>query len=102
MNPIAPAQQEFGRLPAGDPVFAVLLTNRNGMAVRTISYGAAIQSVRVPGPNGTLTEVTYGHDCLQPYLDHPQYAGATVGRVAIRIGMCIRPVPWRWRRWRPS
>lgn len=85
MDAVAAAQQEFGRLPSGETVAAVLLSNRNGLRVRTISYGAAIQSVIVPDRHGILAEVTYGHDSLQAYLDHPQYAGATVGRVANRI-----------------
>jgi aldose 1-epimerase len=78
-------QHEFGRLRSGEPVRAVTLTNRNGMRVGLISYGASIQSVSVPDRRGVMGEVAYGHPELRTYLECPQYAGATVGRVANRI-----------------
>ena len=76
---------EFGRLPSGDSVVAVILQSGDGIAVRLISIGASIQSVRTPDRQGVMAEVSYGHDDLQSYLDHPQFAGSTVGRVANRI-----------------
>lgn len=77
-------QQEFGVLPSGEAVVAATLRNAAGLTVRLISYGASIQSVLVPDGAGAAVEVTLGHRDLQGYLDHPQYAGATVGRVANR------------------
>lgn len=74
----------FGTLPGGEAVFSVTLANRFGMRVSLISYGAAIQSVLIPRRHGEPAEVTLGHPDLQPYLDCPQYAGASVGRVANR------------------
>lgn len=78
-------QREFGRLRSGEPVHAVTLTNRNGMRVGLISYGASVHSVAVPDRRGVMGEVAYGHPELRTYLERPQYAGATVGRVANRI-----------------
>lgn len=78
-------QHEFGRLPSGEPVVAVTLQSGEGIAVRLISYGASIQSVMAPDCRGAMVEVAYGHDDLQAYLIHPQFAGSTVGRVANRI-----------------
>lgn len=78
-------QQEFGRLPSGEAVTAVSLRSRSGMVVRLISYGASIQSLIVPDRRKVMAEVTLGHGDLQSYVDHPQYAGATLGRVANRI-----------------
>lgn len=56
-----------------------------GVVARILTYGASIQSVIVPGRDGVRADVAIGHTTLQEYLDHPQYAGATVGRVANRI-----------------
>ena len=75
----------FGYLPSGDKVAAVTLTNGNGMAVTIIGYGAAIQSVTLPGGQGGRDEMTLSYTALEGYLDNTQYAGATVGRVANRI-----------------
>lgn len=75
----------FGHLPSGDRVAAVTLANGNGMAVTIIGYGAAIQSVTLPGGQGGRDELTLGYATLEGYLGNAQYAGATVGRVANRI-----------------
>ena len=80
----------FGHLPSGEAVEAVTLVNTAGMTVRVITLGASLQSVIVPGRDGAMADVTIGHATLQEYLDHPQYAGASVGRVANRIaGGCF-------------
>ncbi|PZN30579.1 MAG: galactose-1-epimerase [Proteobacteria bacterium] len=76
---------EFGVLADGTPVPAVELSNANGVTVRIIALGAAIQSLRVPDRNGTLADVVLGHRSVGEYLDKPQYFGATVGRYANRI-----------------
>jgi aldose 1-epimerase len=78
-------QKVFGSLPSGEVVTAVTLQNRDGLTVRLLSYGASIQSVMAPDIAGRFAEVTLGHPDLQSYVDFPQYAGATVGRVANRI-----------------
>lgn len=75
----------FGRLPGGEAVESVTLGGDDGVFVRIITYGASIHSVVVPGRNGVRADVAVAHATLQEYLDCPQYAGATVGRVANRI-----------------
>lgn len=74
----------FGTLPDGGAVEAITLTN-NTMQATIITYGAGIQAVLVPDREGTLADVALGHATLEPYLEQPQYLGATVGRVANRI-----------------
>lgn len=85
MAAVKASRQLFGQLPSGEDVVAIELARPGGIAVRLISYGAAIQSVRAPDRQGRLDEISYGHATLQAYLDAPQFAGATVGRVANRI-----------------
>lgn len=75
----------FGTLPNGDRVEAISLSNGSGMSVRIIAYGASIQAVTVPDRHGQLADVALGHAALEEYLEHPQYIGSTVGRVANRI-----------------
>ncbi|MEA3048244.1 MAG: aldose 1-epimerase [Sphingomonadales bacterium] len=86
-GPAAPGvtRSEFGRLADGRTVEAIGLANSNGMAARIVTYGAAIQSVMVPDRRGALADVALGHASLEDYVGHPQYFGATVGRVANRI-----------------
>lgn len=75
----------FGTLANGEMVDAVILTNAAGMSVKIISYGASIQSVWVPDADGRFADVTTGYASIEEYISHPQYFGATVGRVANRL-----------------
>ena len=61
------------------------LTNRNGMEVRTIAYGAIIVSIKVPDRTGRFDDVVIGHDNLDGYLNHSRWFGAVVGRYGNRI-----------------
>jgi aldose 1-epimerase len=75
----------FGTLPDGRKVEAITLSGSDGIRAVVITYGATLQSVLVPGRDGKLADVIVGPGSLQPYLDNPQYFGATVGRFANRI-----------------
>lgn len=75
----------FGTLPDGRQVAAVTLSNGNGISATVIAYGASLQSLVMPGRDGTRADVLLGYDNMQQYLDQPQYFGATVGRFANRI-----------------
>jgi aldose 1-epimerase len=75
----------FGRLPGGADVDVFALTNGNGLEVRTIPYGAAIVSIRVPDRDGRLGDVVLGFSSLDGYLTPPPYFGAVVGRYGNRI-----------------
>jgi aldose 1-epimerase len=62
------------------------LTNRKGVEVRAIEYGAIIVSVRTPDRTGEAADVVLGYDTLAGYLDNNSpYLGAVVGRYANRI-----------------
>jgi len=76
----------FGRLRSGEAVEAIVLRSPEGMALRVLTYGAAIQSLELPGPGGTRDEVVLGYSELEPYVARPEFFGAVVGRFANRIG----------------
>ncbi len=75
----------FGHMPGGAAVEVFALTNHNGLEVRTIPYGAAIVSIRVPDRDGRLGDVVLGFNSLDGYLTPPPYFGAVVGRYGNRI-----------------
>jgi aldose 1-epimerase len=75
----------FGRMPDGKAVEVYTLRNARGMEVRAITYGAIIQSIRVPDRSARLGDVTLGYDSLPGYLTDSPYFGAVVGRYANRI-----------------
>lgn len=60
------------------------LTNRGGITLNILDYGAIIQALEVPGRTGT-TDIVLGFDTLYGYLKGHPFFGAVAGRVANRI-----------------
>lgn len=80
----------FGLSSENQEVFCYTLTNKHGMEVSVINYGATITSIKIPNANGLKTDVVLGFDKLENYIksfDLPSspYLGAVVGRYAGRI-----------------
>jgi aldose 1-epimerase len=61
------------------------LTNRHGVEVRAMTYGAVLVSIRTPDRHGRVADVTLGFDSLDAYLARSRYFGAVVGRYGNRI-----------------
>ena len=82
--------KSYGILPNGEEVQAVQLTNKNGMQVHVISYGATVTSVKIPMADHKEVDVVLGFETLEDYimsfeLPSPPYFGAVIGRYAGRI-----------------
>jgi aldose 1-epimerase len=78
------ARAPFGQLADGRAVEIFTLTS-SGMEVRTMPYGAAIVSVRVPDRDGAPADVVLGFDALADYVTKNRYFGVVVGRYGNRI-----------------
>ena len=78
-------QAPFGKMPDGTVVTGFTLTNRNGVAVQAIEYGAIVTSIRVPDKDGKVADVALGFDKLEDYLKGHPYFGSNAGRSANRI-----------------
>ena len=78
-------QTPFGKMPDGTVVTGFTLTNRNGVTVQAIEYGAIVTSIRVPDKEGKVADVALGFDKLEDYLKGHPYFGANAGRSANRI-----------------
>ncbi len=78
-------KQAFGLLPGGENVDLYVLTNKNGLQARIMTYGATLVSLRIPDRNGNLGDITLGCDSLEDYMAASPYFGSTVGRYANRI-----------------
>jgi aldose 1-epimerase len=80
----------FGLTPAEEVIESFDLSNKNGMKLTVINYGATVVSLKMPLKTGQLIDVVLGFDNLEAYLKSfqlksPPYFGATVGRFAGRI-----------------
>jgi aldose 1-epimerase len=73
-------------MPDGTAVDEFTLTNRNGLEIKAITYGAIIRSLRVPDRTGTRADIVHGFDSLDGYLAGHPYFGAVIGRYGNRIG----------------
>lgn len=76
----------YGNLINGIQVNSFTLKNDKGMEVEIIELGAIVKSIKVPDKNGETADVVLGYDDLSGYINDPYYFGATIGRVANRIG----------------
>ncbi|MFB8024862.1 MULTISPECIES: aldose epimerase family protein [unclassified Streptomyces] len=77
--------EDFSTLADGTPVRRWTLEHA-GTLVRVLTYGAVVQSVEIPGRDGTRAEVALGLPDLTAYETHTgPYFGAVVGRYANRI-----------------
>jgi aldose 1-epimerase len=77
--------ESYGNLPDGRPVHLFTLQNSN-VQVQVTNYGARIVSLWVPDRTGAMDNIVLDYTCLEHYLKGHQYLGATIGRVANRIG----------------
>ncbi|MFA6069343.1 MAG: aldose epimerase family protein [Janthinobacterium sp.] len=75
----------FGILPDGQPVSVFTLTNRQGMQVKVLDFGAIISAIQVPDRDGTVADVVLGFECIEPYLANSAFLGAVIGRYGNRI-----------------
>lgn len=71
----------------GQPVDQYTLSNKNGIEVKILTYGAIIQSLMVPDRDGTLGNIVLGFDNIDDYVAKSPYFGALVGRYANRIAL---------------
>jgi aldose 1-epimerase len=79
-------QAAFGMTNDGKPVELFTLSNRNGLTVKLISYGATIIDVHAPDRHGTFADVTLGYDSIKGLQNSKNpYFGATIGRYGNRI-----------------
>ncbi len=75
----------FDQMPTGEIVYQYVLTNKNGMSVTLIDYGATITSIKVPDKKGDFGNVVLGYDNLEDYINDNANFGSTIGRYANRI-----------------
>lgn len=74
----------FGSTPDGRAVERLELAHGDVTAA-VLTYGARLQSVRVPDRDGTVADVVLGFDGLEGYVEDQAFHGAVVGRYGNRI-----------------
>ena len=77
--------KDFGKLNDGRNVTAYTMSSASGVEVTILDLGGIIQSIKMPGKDGTVKDVVCGYDTAQEYMDNGGYNGALIGRYANRI-----------------
>lgn len=80
----------LGTLPEGEIIHSYELSNKNGLHLKVINYGATITALKIPLKNGEIIDVVLGFDTLDGYIKsfdlvNSPYFGTVVGRFAGRI-----------------
>lgn len=76
---------EHFQIPEGN-IQKISISNRNGMEVKVINYGATITQIIVPDRDGKFDDVVLGFDSVKNYITVPHpYFGSIIGRYANRI-----------------
>ena len=78
--------EAFGKTGAGQETVLYTLENKNGMQIAVSDYGATLVKVIVPDARGQKRDVVLGYDDAAGYEAGDKFFGATIGRVANRIG----------------
>jgi aldose 1-epimerase len=84
-GPGSVSKMDFGKTPEGKTVELYTLTNGK-ITAKVMTYGAILTDLITPDRNGKPGDVVLGFDSLEPYIKGNPFFGATVGRVANRIG----------------
>lgn len=82
---MAVTKRSFDTLADGRAVEIYSMTNRNGMCVEVMTYGANIVNLFLPGQNHEKVDVTLGYDSIEPYTVNMDNFGATIGPNCNRI-----------------
>lgn len=76
----------FGKTEDGQEYYLYTLENSQGMELAVSDYGATLVQVLVPDKDGAKRDVVLGYDDVSGYEKGDKFLGATVGRIANRIG----------------
>ena len=85
VNSVSVTQAPFGILPDGQQVTVFTLTNRRGVQVKVLDFGAIISEIHVPDRDGNFADVVLGFERIEPYLANSAFLGAVIGRFGNRI-----------------
>ena len=78
--------EKFGTTKEGAEVTRYTITNKNGLSMSAIDYGAIITHLMVPDKNGTLDDIVLGFDEVAGYEVNGCFFGSFIGRHGNRIG----------------
>lgn len=87
---MAVVKKDFGKNSKGELAYLYEITNAAGMKAIVTDFGATLHSLYVPDKDGKMRDVVWGYDTVAEYeIDNGPFFGATVGRIANRVGGAV-------------
>ena len=80
-----PVAERFGTTKDGTPVEVFTLSNKGGIKLRAMTYGATVLSLETPDREGKSADIVLGYKTVGQYEKASPYFGAIVGRYGNRI-----------------
>ncbi|HTN73937.1 MAG TPA: aldose epimerase family protein [Pirellulaceae bacterium] len=84
-NDMSIEKTAFGKTADGQAVDLYTIKNKNGLVLKTITFGATVIDVETPDKDGKLANITLSFPKLEGYTQRHPYFGSTVGRYGNRI-----------------
>lgn len=78
--------EKFGTTKDGAEVTRYTITNKNGLSMSALDYGAIISHLMVPDRDGKLDDIVLGFDNVAGYEVNGCFFGSFIGRHGNRIG----------------
>ena len=78
--------KQFGTTKNGEAVTAYTITNKNGLSMTALDFGAIIANLMVPDKDGKLDDIVLGFDDVAGYEVNGCFFGSFIGRHGNRIG----------------
>lgn len=82
---LAVQSEPYGTTADGQEITQFFLSNKKGMSVNIINFGAIVTAIYLPDKDGKSENITLGFDSLAEYEKKGPYFGAICGRYANRI-----------------
>ncbi|MEG1848856.1 MAG: aldose epimerase family protein, partial [Lachnospiraceae bacterium] len=82
---MAVEEKQVGKTNQGRDICLYTITNKKGIQVQVMNYGAILVRLLVPDQNGHVDDVVLGFDDAEDYFINGSFFGATIGPSANRI-----------------
>lgn len=82
----------YGKTRDGKDVFLYTVTNKNGMEMSVMNFGAILVNVVVPDKDGNKTDVVLSHDNMEDWYVNGCFLGSVIAPSANRIAYAEAPI----------
>ncbi len=79
-------KEVFGKTREGKDVYTYTMSNKNGMSITVMNFGAILKDIFVPDKNGEVKDIALCCPDVDTFYENLSFFGSTIGPSANRIG----------------